>query len=97
MDTNKLLEEHLQILNELKEVETDQFFYTRLKAKMEAKNTQPSWALPLKPVWALGTLIVFVALNSFVLTQVWSEQRSVKAGTIQDFASVYGQTISAPY
>jgi len=97
MDTNRLLEEHLQILNELKEVETDQFFYTRLKTKMEAKNVQPSWSLPLKPIWVLGTLIVFVALNSLVLTQDWNEQRSVKAGTIQDFASVYGQTIAAPY
>lgn len=97
MDKNRLLEEHLQILNQLKEVETDQFFFTRLKAKMEAKNAKPSWLLPVKPVWVLGTLIVFVVLNSFVLTQVWNEQRSVKTGTIQDFASTYGQTIATPY
>ena len=48
-DSNSLLEDHLQVLDEMQEVGTNHFFYTRLRAKVEAKNAGVEWGFRLGP------------------------------------------------
>lgn len=91
------LEEHLQVIDQMVEKTTDDFFYTRLKARME-KRTEPSqWSFPVKPAWVIGTLLLFVALNFITLNEKYKTTTSVEnENTIESFAASYGQTISSP-
>ena len=41
-----LVDEHLEAMRNMKEAGTDDFFYTRLKAKMEGPETGRGWAFP---------------------------------------------------
>jgi hypothetical protein len=92
-----LVDEHLHSLQGMQEVDTDDFFYTRLMARMERNNPEKTWNFPLKPVWVVGTLFVLLAINGFMLLQ---ESRSAKnneyaagASPLQHFASSYDQSI----
>jgi hypothetical protein len=92
-----LVDEHLQSLQGMQEVDTDDFFYTRLMARMERNNPEKIWNFPLKPVWVVGTLFVLLAINGSMLLQ---ERRSAKnsdyaagASPLQQFASSYDQSI----
>lgn len=58
-----LLDEHLQSLQGIKEIGTDDFFYTRLKARMEKTSQSNNWYFPLQPKLLTSTLILLLALN----------------------------------
>ncbi len=102
-----LVDEHLQSMQGMQEAGTDEFFYTRLKARMlarqsggERKNSQPGWGFPLKPVWVVGTLAVLLAVNGFILSQQFKTKEiksSTSASSLQSFAESYDQTISSSY
>lgn len=92
-----LVDAHLQSLQGMQEAITDDFFYTRLMARMERNNPEKSWNFPLKPVWVVGALFVLLAINGFMLLQ---ESRSAinstyaaEASPLQHFASSYDQSI----
>ena len=102
-----LLDQHLQSMQGMQEAGTDDFFYTRLKARMlarqsdgEKENSQPGWSFPLKPVWVVGTLVLLLAVNGFMLFQQLKTRETkstASASSLQNFAESYDQTISSSY
>lgn len=92
-----LVNEHLQSMQGMQEVGTDDFFYTRLKARMEKEKSQQGWSFPLKPVWVVGTLALLLAVNGFMLSQQGKTKSTTSALSLQNFAESYDQTISSSY
>jgi hypothetical protein len=90
------LDEHMQVLSQMQEVGTDEFFYTRLRGKLESANNQGGWVLPVKPAWVLATLLILLLVNGYVLTQEQKEKKTTPY-TIQEFAKSYDQTINTSY
>jgi len=97
-NANSLLEDHLQVLDEMQEVGTDHFFYTRLRARMEAKNAGEEWGFRLRPALAIPALTILLVLNGFLLYQ-YSQKNNKKdsAYSIQRFAADYNQSIQSIY
>jgi hypothetical protein len=106
-NSTPLVDEHLQSFQGMQEATTDDFFYTRLKGKMLARQKggqgnepRQGWSLPLKPVWVIGTLSLLLVVNGFMLSQQ-SKNNKTKMATsspsLQNFAASYDQTISSSY
>lgn len=68
MDKNKKIEEILGSLNGVKRAPAPDFFYTRLKARME-KGFEPASLKRrvLYPVYALATVVVVVFINAAII------------------------------
>jgi hypothetical protein len=99
-NSTSLIDEHLQSLWGMKEAGTDDFFYTRLKARMERNEHQQGWNFSLKPVWIIGTLVLLLAVNGFMLSQQFKSSKTkstVSSSSLQSFAESYDQTISSSY
>ena len=96
--TTPLVDDHLRSVEDLKEVATDEFFYTRLKARMQRDSTR-AWSFPLRPAWVIGTLMVLLAANGYMLSQRKSTTgNSFSASqSLQNFAASYDQTITSSY
>lgn len=96
-DTSHLVDEHLESFKEMQEASTDEFFYTRLKAKMTARSgITKHGGFILKPVWAIATLVILLAANGFMLSQQ-AKTKSYpvnSASPVQQFAQSYDQSIS---
>jgi len=93
-----LLEDHLQLLDNMQEIGTDDFFYTRLKARMEARNAGEEWGFMLRPTMAIAALSLLLVLNGFLLFQFSSTEKSKAEGySIQRFAADYNQSINSIY
>lgn len=89
---HQLLEDHLKILANLKEVEADEFFYTRLKANMEASLENSGWVFFLRPSIMIGALCLILLVNGIFLQQkLTSTNINSNTTTIQAFASSYDQ------
>ena len=94
-----LVDEYLQSLDGWQEAETDEFFYTRLRARMENGN-EPGWKLPIRPVWVISVLIFLLGINSFMLTKEFKGKQETdkkESSSIQSFAEAYDQTIHSSY
>ncbi len=92
--------EHLQSLLGMQEATTDDFFYTRLKGRMQVDESRQRWGFPLKPVWVIGTLTLLLAVNGFMLSQKFKmkqEATTPSASSLQSFAESYDQTIVSSY
>lgn len=94
-----LLDEHLQSLNHMQEGGTDDFFYTRLKARMEKEKAPVGFNFPLKPVWIVATLMLLLLVNGLMLTQQFKTKKSTDtaSSSLQNFAASYDQNISSSY
>ena len=93
-----LVDEHLQSLQGMQEAGTNDFFYTRLKARMEKNLPQQGWGFPLKPVWMIGTLVMLLTVNGIMLAQQFKSKKStaiVSPFALQNFAESYDQSISS--
>src|SRR6266480_4572623 len=90
-------DEYLKSLDQMKEAETNPFFYTRLKARMETKAN--AWNFPLKPVWLLSLLALCLFINAFFLvTQIKQNKgTSSQKTSLQNFASGYDLTVSTSF
>ncbi len=95
------LDEHLESLAGMQEASTDDFFYTRLKARLTARHEGNHYysenKFGLKPVWTLVTLVFLLLINGLILTQQ-SKTKLVKnktSSSLQQFAQSYDQTISS--
>jgi hypothetical protein len=97
--TTPLVDEHLQMIQGLQEVATDEFFYTRLKSRMERNKNEQGWSFPLKPVWVIGSLTLLLAVNGFILSQQFTTRKvkTTETSSLQKFAESYDQTISSAY
>lgn len=94
-----MVDDHLKALTGMQEAETDPFFYTRLKARMENRQMQQGWNFPVKPVWLISTLLLLLIINGFVITQQFkTKNTAVTTGSsLQSFAASYDQTVSTNY
>jgi hypothetical protein len=91
------LDEHMQVLRQMKEVGTDDFFYTRLRGRLQPTSSGPGWVLPFKPAWVLGGLLALLVVNGYVVSQELKEKKTETSYTIQEFAKSYDQTINTTY
>jgi len=89
---HQLLEDHLKILVILKEVEADDFFYTRLKANMERSLEKTGWVFFLRPSVMIGSLCLVLLVNGIFLQQKF-KKTNINSNTtdIQIFAYSYDQ------
>jgi hypothetical protein len=99
-----LVDDHLQSLVGMQEAATDEFFYTRLKERMQGDQPQQGWSLPLKPVWVIGTLTLLLAINGIMLSQQLKgsdrgivQKTKTTSSSLQSFAESYDQTITSSY
>lgn len=91
-----LVDEYLLSCQGMQEAGTDNYFYTRLKARMQRKNEQGGWGFSLKPVWAIASLVLLLGVNSVMLMQKTTERKqSAQPASLQSFAEAYDQTISS--
>jgi len=94
-----LADQYLDSLQQIKEAETDPFFYTRLKGRMERNILASDWSFALKPVWLVSLLILFLFINTFFLvTEVkQNKETSGQNTTLQNFASGYDLSVSTSF
>lgn len=93
-----LVDEHLESLKGINEYIKDDFFYTRLKARVENNIIETRWNFPFQPVWVVATMVLLLVINVFMLAQKNTTQpKSIVEGTatIKNFAEGYDQTISS--
>ena len=96
--STSVLEDHLQLLDNMQEVGTDEFFYTRLRARMEAQKAGEEWGFMIRPAMAIAALSLLLVLNAFLLFQFSSTEKSQAEGySIQRFAADYNQSINTIY
>ena len=97
-NSNSLLEEHLQVLDEMQAVGTDAFFYTRFRARFEARKAGEEWGFKLRPSLAIAALSLLLVLNGFLLFQyAKNDKKQDSAYSIQRFAADYNQSIQSIY
>ncbi len=91
-----LLDEILEDIGTFRDPETSDFFYTRLKAKME-EPSPAGWSLPLKPVWIIGIFLVLLGLNSFMLVKQFQSAKTTTTEStgVSDVANIYDLKISS--
>ena len=92
-ESNKKVEEILESLDGIKRANAPDFFYIRLKARME-KNILPAPARPwlLRPVYALGALVLVLLVNAAVII---TKNNSAEAISNNDSETL--QSIAADY
>jgi hypothetical protein len=92
-EQNKKVEDILGSLDGLQKAVAPDFFYTRLKARME-KGFEPvsakSWVL--RPVYAMAALIVVIVINAAV---IFNGQNNTGEDTVADTDTF--QSIAAEY
>src|SRR5262245_56798288 len=96
-NSTPLVDEHLESLLGMQEANTDDFFYTRLKGRMQQAEPK-GWSLPLRPVWVISTLVLLLAVNGFMISQQVKTKALSTASSgnsLQNFAESYDQTISS--
>ena len=93
-----LADEYLDFASHLPGAETRDFFYTRLKGKMEKTLSVEPGKLVLRPALLAGALTLLLCINGlFLVNQKNSAEKTNSTSTIQTFASSYDLTISTPY
>ena len=92
--SNEQFEHEMNIISNLKEVGTPNFFYTRLKARMEKENLSNELANPLNPILVICALTLFLFMNSLLLKNDSNIVNTNSSQEIEAFAASYDQTIS---
>ena len=93
-ERNKRIEEALNSLDGCKKATAPDFFYTRLRARMEReliKNKNRNWVL--RPVYIVSALFLVLAVNVFVLLSGRDETTTTAADNNESFQ----QSIAAEY
>ena len=92
-----LVDEHLQSLYGMLQTGTDDFFYTRLKARMEKDLEGNGWNFPLRPVWVVSAMVLLLTVNIFMLSQQNKSATTTtsNATSLQSFAQSYDQVIQS--
>ena len=87
-------EQDLNIVSNLKEVSAPDFFYTRLKARMEKEAKLEQFEGPLKPIAVICILTLFLFINSLIMEKESTVVQSSSNQDIEAFAASYDQIIS---
>lgn len=88
------LEHDLNIISNLKEVNAPDFFYTRLKARMEKEAKSEQFEGSAKPIAVICILTLFLFINSLMLDKDSTLINSTTNQDIAAFAASYDQIIS---
>lgn len=90
MKTNltPLVDEYLQSLQEMESPRSDDFFYVRLKARME-KNVKQEGIRVYRPALLIGVLVLLLCVNVVMLVRQRSEHAGAPASSIQQVAEAY--------
>ncbi len=86
-EQNKKVEEILGSLDGCARASAPDFFYTRLKARLESEVTapeKPSWFM--RPVFAFAAMSVIILINIFAFLQ--RSDSTISAGESDNFQSV---------
>ncbi len=89
-EQNNKIEEILRSLDGNQQAAVPDFFYTRLKARMEKgyENIgRKSWVL--RPVYAMAALVVVLLINAAVIFNENTENESTVTDTFQSVAAEY--------
>ncbi len=92
--TDDQLEQDLKIFSTMKEIGVSDFFYTRLKVKMENDSRSNHIATPVKALFVICTLTLFLFLNSLLLQKNANIVTANTSNEIEVLAASYDQTIS---
>ncbi len=87
-------EQDLNVVSNLKEVSAPDFFYTRLKAKMEKEAKLEQFEGSLKPITLICILTLFLFINSLIVGKESTVVQSSSNQDIEAFAASYDQIIS---
>ena len=87
-------EHEINIISNLKEVGAPNFFYTRLKARMEKEKLSNEIVYPLKPILVICALTLFLFINSLLLINDSNIVNTNSSQEMEAFAASYDQTIS---
>jgi hypothetical protein len=92
---DKRIDEILGSLDRPQRATAPDFFYTRLKARMQKESgVEPvrpkSWVL--RPVIVMATLLLVLLLNAFVFIQSGNDVSNVEDDSIQAIAAEYNLT-----
>lgn len=93
-ERNNRIEEVLSSLDESKRATAPNFFYTRLRGRMERglpQNTSRDWIL--RPVYVVSALLLVIALNLYVFLRGQDENTTTTADNNESVQ----QSIAAEY
>ena len=90
-----LVDEYLKSVHGMQPMGIDDFFYTRLKAKMEKDKAGAEWNFPLRPVWVVRSMALLLIINILMLLQqhTANETITLNKALLQNFARAYDQII----
>ena len=93
-----LADDYLKHAESLPQQETDDFFYTRLKSRMEKRDEKKTgWNFSLRPALLIGLLALLLFMNGFLFTRQDKSQPETSGTELQTFATSYDLTITTPY
>ena len=92
-----LTDEYLQSLEGMKPAGTEDFFYTRLVARMERGKEASRY--PLRPAFVIGVLTVCLFANSamIIYQQNKNNQVEIKTTAAQNFAESFNLNVDSNY
>ena len=98
-DYNNKADEILSSLDNIQKAEVPDFFYTRLKARMDRESEVPSsrpWIL--KPVYTFAALVIVLLVNAFVLfKENGVKQTATAVDPMQSIAAEYNLNDNSLY
>ena len=92
--SNEQFEHDMNIISNLKEVGAPNFFYTRLKARMDKENLSNELAGPFQPIIVICALTLLLFINSLLLKSDSNIVNTNSSQEMEAFAAYYNQTIS---
>ena len=92
--TDEQLEQDLTIISNIKEVGAPDFFYTRLRVRMENEYRSNEVAFSIKPVLVICALSLFLFINSLLIGNSAKIVNTNMNQDIEAFAASYDQTFS---
>jgi hypothetical protein len=94
-----LLDSHLASLKNMQETDPGEFFYTRLRARMERNRMQqnPGRFYSFRPAWTVAVLALLLVVNGFLLSQQHRNRVEPNNNPLRSFAASYDQTIETTY
>jgi hypothetical protein len=92
--SNEQFEQEMNIISNLKEVRAPNFFYTRLKARMDKENLSNELASPFQPIIVICALTLLLFINSLLLKSDSNIVNTNSSQEMEAFAASYDQTIT---
>jgi hypothetical protein len=88
------IEQDLELFSSMKKMDAPNYFYTRLKARMENEASTMGDPFTLKPVIIICALTLFLFINSWLLQNDTNLMNTNANQNIEALATAYDQTIT---